>query len=165
MEPPDLDDETVERARKHIFKALDALHITTGASHAEFKVVPNTREIRLIEIGARMGGDCIGSDLVKLSTGYDFVKMAIQAAAGEPLDLSVSAHNKAAAVRYAFNDEDIANYENVAREHSDNVYRASEMHRKEGEAVTDSSTRLGFYILTGDDGKTICDLAQLPLEE
>lgn len=29
-----------------------------------------------------MGGDCIGSDLVQISTGYDFVNMAIDIACG-----------------------------------------------------------------------------------
>ena len=35
-----------------------------------------------MEIGGRMGGDFIGSDLVRLSTGYDFVKGVIDVALG-----------------------------------------------------------------------------------
>ena len=35
-----------------------------------------------MEIGARMGGDFIGSDLVYLSTGYDFLKGVIDVALG-----------------------------------------------------------------------------------
>ncbi len=38
--------------------------------------------IRVIEIGARMGGDFIVSNLVQLSTGYDFVKGVIDVALG-----------------------------------------------------------------------------------
>ena len=34
----------------------------------------------VIEVGARMGGDFIGSHLVQLSTGYDFVKGVIDVA-------------------------------------------------------------------------------------
>ena len=70
------EDLTEEEVKKVIFEALDALEVTNGASHSEFKIMPNG-EIRIIEIGARMGGDCIGSDLVKISTGYDFVKMTL----------------------------------------------------------------------------------------
>jgi hypothetical protein len=33
-----------------------------------------------MEIGARMGGDFIGSDLVELSTGYDYLKGVIEVA-------------------------------------------------------------------------------------
>jgi hypothetical protein len=36
----------------------------------------------IIEVGARMGGDFIGSDLVYLSTGYDFLKGVIQVCLG-----------------------------------------------------------------------------------
>lgn len=165
LEPSDLDEETIQNAKNLIFRALDALHITTGASHAEFKVLPGTKEIRLIEIGARMGGDCIGSDLVQLTTGYDFVRMVIQAAAGDPLDLTADDAVPAAAVRYAFNAVDIAHYEEVCRSHSGSLFRASEMESAEGSAVTDSSTRLGFYIVTGESQQEVCDLAQLPLEK
>lgn len=35
-----------------------------------------------------MGGDCIGSDLVRYSTGYDFVKMVVQVACGEEPDFT-----------------------------------------------------------------------------
>lgn len=56
--------------------------ITDSASHSELKIDQNGN-IKLIEIGGRMGGDCIGSDLVQLSTGVDFVKAVINVALGE----------------------------------------------------------------------------------
>lgn len=62
-------------------KALNALGITNGASHSEFKITEEGR-IAIMEIGGRMGGDFIGSDLVKLSTGYDFLKGVIEVALG-----------------------------------------------------------------------------------
>ena len=164
LQPSDLDEETMQHAKELVFRALDALHITTGASHAEFKVLPGTKEIRLIEIGARMGGDCIGSDLVQLTTGYDFVRMVIEAAAGDPLDLTRQPTVPAAAVRYTFCDQDIAHYETVRATAAEHLHRASEMDSTEGASVTDSSTRLGFYIVTGDSQREVCDLAQLDLE-
>ena len=70
----------------HIFditrRALDALGLTNGASHSEYKITKEGR-ITVMEIGGRMGGDFIGSDLVKLSTGYDFVEGVIRVALGE----------------------------------------------------------------------------------
>ena len=63
-------------------KALSHLGLSNGASHAEFKITKNG-EVYLIEIGARMGGDFIGSHLVELSTGFDFLKAVIQVALGE----------------------------------------------------------------------------------
>ena len=63
-------------------KALNALGLTNGASHSEYKITHDGR-IAIMEIGGRMGGDFIGSDLVRLSTGYDFVKGVIEVALGE----------------------------------------------------------------------------------
>ena len=62
-------------------KALDALGITNGASHSEYRITKDGRVV-VMEIGARMGGDFIGSDLVQLSTGYDFLKGVIDVALG-----------------------------------------------------------------------------------
>ncbi len=81
-QPSTLPAETQERVKVIVLKALDALHIRYGASHAELKITPDG-DIRVIEIGARMGGDFIGSDLVRLSTGYDFLKGVIEVALGQ----------------------------------------------------------------------------------
>lgn len=62
--------------------ALNALGLTNGASHTEYKITKEGR-IAIMEVGGRMGGDFIGSDLVRLSTGYDFVKGVIDVALGE----------------------------------------------------------------------------------
>ena len=57
-------------------KALDALNIKYGASHTEFIISGDG--VFITELGARMGGDFIGSNLVLLSTGYDFLKGVIE---------------------------------------------------------------------------------------
>lgn len=62
-------------------RALNALGVTNGASHSEYKITVDGR-VYVMEIGARMGGDFIGSDLVQLSTGYDFLKGVIDVALG-----------------------------------------------------------------------------------
>lgn len=80
-QPAILADTVKERTEAIVLKALDALHIRNGASHSELKITPEGN-IKVIEIGARMGGDFIGSDLVRLSTGYDFVKGVVEVALG-----------------------------------------------------------------------------------
>ncbi len=61
--------------------ALDALEVTTGAAHTEF-LLTSDGEVLVTELGARMGGDFIGSHLVQLSTGYDFLQAVIEASLG-----------------------------------------------------------------------------------
>lgn len=80
-QPSTLPPETKERVKEIVLHALDSLHIQYGASHAELKI-DEDGDIKIIEIGARMGGDFIGSDLVFLSTGYDFLKGVIEVALG-----------------------------------------------------------------------------------
>ncbi|MCQ2336004.1 MAG: ATP-grasp domain-containing protein [Paludibacteraceae bacterium] len=63
-------------------QALNALDVTNGASHSEYKITKDG-QIKIMEIGARMGGDFIGSNLVQLSTGYDFLKGVIDVALGQ----------------------------------------------------------------------------------
>lgn len=153
MEPSDLDEETMERVKVLISKALDALEVRYGASHSEFKV-DNDGNINIIEIGSRMGGDCIGSDLVQLSTGYDFVKMVIQTAFGEEPTFEKVTVPKAAAVKYIFSKEDLKHFENIKKNYPNAIYRYSNMDIKETNVV-DSSSRFGFYILSCDNIDTL----------
>lgn len=81
-QPSQLNLEIQKKIKEETIKALNALEMKYGASHTEIKIT-NDGKIYLIEVGMRMGGDFIGSDLVKLSTGYDFVKGVIQVAFGE----------------------------------------------------------------------------------
>ena len=67
------------------------MHIKYGASHSELKITEDG-DIRVIEIGARMGGDFIGSDLVRLSTGYDFLKGVIEVALGDFQEPVITEH-------------------------------------------------------------------------
>ncbi len=145
IQPSDLGDDMVERVKSLIFRALDALEVCYGASHSEFKVDKNGN-INIIEIGSRMGGDCIGSDLVRLSTGYDFLKMVIQVALGERPELSKSSVPKCAAIKYICCDKDMEHFARIKELFPENLVRYSSM-RKIDHKVIDSSSRFGFYIV------------------
>lgn len=81
-QPADFSDEKFNEIYCLTEKSLNALGLTEGASHSEFRITAEGK-IVVMEIGGRMGGDFIGSDLVKLSTGYDFVEGVIQVALNE----------------------------------------------------------------------------------
>ena len=81
-QPADLSPELRERIFAVTRQALDTLGLTTGASHSEYKLTRDGR-IVVMEIAGRMGGDFIGSHLVQLSTGYDFVQGVIEVALGQ----------------------------------------------------------------------------------
>lgn len=81
-QPAKLDTDLKNSIINIIKSALTALGVRYGASHSEV-LVTTDKEIYIVEIGARMGGDYIGSHLVELSTGYDFVKAVIEVSLGE----------------------------------------------------------------------------------
>jgi len=78
-QPANITNEIKNNIKEMVEAALTALKIENSASHTEIKL--NSKgELYIIETGARMGGDYITSDLVRLSTGYDFVEGAIKLA-------------------------------------------------------------------------------------
>lgn len=78
-QPSCLDSNILNSLKIETFKALNSLDIKFGAGHSEFKITKEGK-IFIIEVGARMGGDFIGSHLVNLSTGYDFLKGVLEVA-------------------------------------------------------------------------------------
>lgn len=145
IEPAPVSTETLEKVKKVVFHALDSLEITNSASHTELKIAKNGT-IAIIEIGGRMGGDFIGSNLVQLSTGIDFVKAVIEIAMGEKPDLKSRNGKAAAGVRFIFNQKDIDEIERLNKEHPEYIVM-QEIHPVGEHEVVDSSTRYGYCLM------------------
>lgn len=161
LEPAPVSSALLSRIQRVTEHALDSLQIAYGASHTELKVADDGT-IALIEIGGRMGGDFIGSNLVRYSTGIDFVRAVIQIALGEEPDLRPESEPMQAAVRFVFGEAEQKALEDLRQNHPDWL-RESEVHAGNGQEVTDSSTRLGYFLFAGKPG---CGLeAYLPEQE
>lgn len=145
LEPAPVDIETLEQVKAVVSHALDSLELKNGASHSELKIAEDGT-IRIIEIGGRMGGDCIGSDLVRYSTGYDFVRMVIQVACGEAPDFTRVCNPHPAAVRFIFTETDLIAFEVLRRDHPERLLRVVDWHPENIGKITDSSNRAGCYI-------------------
>lgn len=159
MEPAPISKELRDKVATEIPKALDALQIQNGASHSEFKIT-DEGEVRIIEIGSRMGGDCIGSHLVHLSTGYDFVKMVIQTALGEEPALIPEHGPKYAGIRFIFNKEDLKVYEDVQKNQPQLIEYVSEIEEVGEHEVVDSSTRFGYFIIVSDSEQEVKEILE-----
>jgi len=148
LQPAGLDAATEARVRDVVVHALSTLGVENGASHSELKIAPDGT-MRIIEIGARMGGDCIGSDLVPLSTGVDFVRAVVDIALGREPDLNPVSEPQAAAIRFMFEEADFQLLDRVRSECPNFLQsvRIDEEARAGAREVTDSSTRLGHFIL------------------
>lgn len=145
-QPSNIPEDQIENIKKEITKALDALEIKNGASHAEFKINKKD-EVRIIEIGARMGGDCIGSDLVELSTGYDYMKMVIDVACGNEIDFTKKESYDFVGIRFIFDENDLDVMRKFEKENPEKIHRISEMEIENLGKTVDSSSRIGYYII------------------
>lgn len=160
MEPSDLNQEQLQTVHTAVPQALDALHITTGISHSEFRMGKDGLP-RIIEIGARMGGDCIGSDLVMLSTGKDFLRMTIETALGLPPALDVVCPPRAAAIRFIFSQHDVDVIEKIRREAPETIIRCECWDKPGSHEVSDSSARYGYCLIAHEDAHRVRELIEL----
>lgn len=153
LEPAPVSAELLEKVKATVFRALDTLEIENSASHSEIKIDKNGR-IAIIEIAGRMGGDCIGSHLVQLSTGIDFVRAVIELAMGQEPALEAEGETGAAAIRYVFSREDAVVLETIEKEHPEYLVEKDVQDVLEGE-ITDSSTRYGMYLLRAEHADSL----------
>lgn len=96
-QPSSLGEGDLEKIRDIACRAVKAVGICNGPAHVELMLTENGP--KMIELGARMGGDCITTHLVPLSTGIDMVEATIRFACGEKPDVEKK-FNKGSAIRY-----------------------------------------------------------------
>lgn len=96
-QPSQLDEMIQKKIKEVTIAANRAIGITNGPSHTEIKVTDSGPKI--VEIGARLGGDNIATHLVPLSTGIDMIEKCIFIALNKKVELTIKKH-EASAIRY-----------------------------------------------------------------
>ena len=74
--------ELIENTTKELIKVIE---LDNSSSHTE--IILSKDKAYVVEIGARLGGDFIASDLVYQSTGVDMLESVIKIAIGEKVDV------------------------------------------------------------------------------
>ena len=153
----------VKKVEKLAKDAVKAVGITMGAAHVEIMVTENGAF--LIELGARMGGDCITTHLVPLSTGVNMIKANINVALGNPPRVTPR-FNRGAAIRYVLPEPGtIKSIDGAQIAECMSGVKCVEIMKRAGEtagAVRNSNDRLGFVITQGetvDQAVAIADAA------
>ncbi len=96
-QPSRLGAENVARIKDLARRAVLAVGISNGPAHVEIMLTKDGP--KMIELGARMGGDCITTHLVPLSTGVDMIKATIELSCGVVPDIECKMQ-KGSAIRY-----------------------------------------------------------------
>ena len=163
-QPSRLDDNTKSQIANLAISANAAIGIKDGPSHTE--IIVTSGGPKIVELGARLGGDCITTHLVPLSTGIDLVKACINIALGEEPDIE-TVFSKGAAIRYFKQRSGIVQSIDITEaEKSDGVKQISIVHGT-GERITDiidSGSRMGFVITQGQDANDAARKADKALE-
>ena len=164
-QPTKHDKEIEERIKEVAIAANKAIGIKNGPSHTE--IIITSEGPKIVEVGARLGGDCITTHLVPLSTGVNMVECCIRIALGEKPNIE-SQWNKGSAIRYFHQEsgivKSIKGYKQA--EKIPGVEQITIVHGI-GEEVTEinnSGSRVGFVITQGENAKDAIEKCNRAIE-
>lgn len=164
-QPSCFSDADVETLKAAAIAGVKALGVNNCACHAEAKLMNG--KAYLMEVGARLGGDFISTELTHLSTGVDMVAAAIDVALGVEPDLSVKEEPKGVCIRYFCpKPGKLVRISNTEVLNNPHVY-LWEIYPKEGDvipAVTSSLCRSGHVIVTEKTPQKAIELAERMIE-
>lgn len=152
--------EIQQKLKDGAIAGCKALGLTNCAAHCELKV--QNGEAYLMEIGARMGGDFISTELTHLSTGIDMVAATINVVLGIEPDLKQKTKGQGACIRYFTPKPGVLK----AVEGAENLKRSfvydAEIYHKVGDVIPEvrsSLDRSGHVIVTGETAEIAIGLA------
>lgn len=87
----------LEQIKELTYRSVKAIGIDNSPAHVEIMLTDEGP--KMVELGARLGGDFIASHLIPLSTGVDIIKSTIDISLGQAPDLTPK-WNRGAAIRY-----------------------------------------------------------------
>ncbi|NOH16443.1 ATP-grasp domain-containing protein [Clostridium cochlearium] len=153
--PAYLNKEQEYKIKDMINKVINAIGIDNSSSHAEIKLTE--KGPILIEIGARLGGDYITSDLVPLSTGIDMLENIINISVGKKIKLSNSKikYSGIQFITYENYEKIKKNEKNIRKDNS--IIKFYFDHNKNNE-LKSSLDRNGFYIVCSDNKEKLINV-------
>lgn len=149
--PSRLPDEAIDLIKRTACEAVKAIGIDMGPSHIE--IILTDFGPKIVELGARLGGDFITTHLVPLATGVDMVQCSINIALGVEPDFSRK-YSRASAIRFLTCPEGIlASVEGVEEAQAIDGVRHIIFEKKIGDKISqihNSNDRTGSVIAQAD---------------
>lgn len=162
-QPSRLGEDNLTKIRDLAKRAVKAVGVDNGPAHVE--IILTKDGPKMVELGARMGGDCITTHLVPLSTGIDMIEATIKIACGEKPDINPK-FEKASTIRFieaplgtitAIDGVEVAEKIDEVKE----ISLTKHIGDKVGE-IGSSTDRVGFVIVQADTAEqavSICENA------
>ena len=159
-------EEIQQKLKDGAVAGCKALGLTNCAAHCELKI--QNGEAYLMEIGARMGGDFISTELTHLSSGVDMVAATINVILGVEPNLQPIEEKHGVAIRYFTPKPGVVKaIEGVEKLNRSDVYDA-EIYVKPGDDVREvksSLDRSGHVIVSAPTAREAIALAESLIEE
>lgn len=77
-----------EKVKEVVKKAIQSLGINFGAVNMDVLVTRDNR-ICIVDVGARMGGNLIGSHIIPIGTGIDYMSLLLRSSVGDATEIKV----------------------------------------------------------------------------
>lgn len=164
LQPSQLPKDVLDEIKDVACRAAISLNLKNSLGHAEIKVT--SKGPKMVEIGARAGGDGIAEQLIELSTGVSFSEIAIQIAMGDEIVIPNTRKNKSSCIRFILSHKGILKSIDGV-EQAENIRNIEEIKMygiigQEYQDMTDNSGRIGYVIACAESAKlaqNACDAA------
>ncbi|WP_436938453.1 ATP-grasp domain-containing protein [Staphylococcus xylosus] len=159
---------TIKRQIEQVtIKAIEALDIKMGPSHTE--LIITSEGPKIVEVGARLGGDFITSHLVKYATGIDLLELHLKQSVGYEIKDNFNIKKYGSAIKY------FENRNGVLRDIiiPDHVYDNENLIEiaitgefgSDISEVSNSNSRIGHVICHGKDSKEALENCEIILKD
>lgn len=150
--PSGLDANLENKIRSVVKNALKALEVNFGSVNMDI-LVTASGNVHIVDIGARMGGNLIGSHIVPLATGIDYMGNILRASVGEEVDFSPKYCNSVATNLLALSPGKIKSLEKIEKM-EDREDFILEHHLHVGDTINEYHTNLdgmGYVVAVEKD--------------
>ena len=161
--PSLLDKEILIEIENVAIKAIESIGIKNGPSHTE--IIVTEEGPKIVEIGARLGGDNITTYLVPLSYGISMVDLNIKYALNEKVKIKKTLDRASCIQFLSANTGKIKQIFGVEEAKNINGVKVVEINKQIGDVITEiesSLDRVGYVISQADnsiEAKEICEEA------
>ena len=164
--PSGLSVEMEAKVKECVRRALIALGVNHGSVNMDL-LIDSDGGVHIVDIGSRMGGNLIGSHIIPMGTGIDYMVNMIKAAMSDEVDFTPQTESAPVATKLlALTPGVVAslpNFDNIATTYKVTI----EHHLHQGDTITPYRTNLdgcGYVVATGRDVYEAIDTARMVRE-
>ena len=142
-----------EKIKTCVHKALVALGVNHGSVNMDL-LLSESGDVHIVDVGARMGGNLIGSHIIPIGTGIDYMGNMIRAAVGDATDFTPLSEPKPVATKLLALTPGVVkalpDFDQIAKQHDVTI----EHHLHVGDTINEYHTNLdgcGYVVALGDN--------------